>query len=176
MDQEAKPPVEPVGPHGKVIAKYKVYWNRPSKKRSMVLQFPNEVREKPYNEARGKKPSEIRIKPNSSLVEVDVPLQVSKTFDKQKGLEYGKALKKSKVLQQGGSYGLAGGFGMSSQTRTKKEDQDAEQDEDDETSPTYFDEAKSKDSVMEKVTLGGRMSLARTGGPIYAIGVFTGST
>ena len=174
MSQQAKSPDEAAGPHGKVISQYKVYWNRPESKRVLVLQFPNRPKEQPYNDVQEQKPLELRVKPVSGLIEVDVPLRIKNTFDKQKALDYGKALKKSKVLQQGGSYGLAGGFGMSSQGRIKREDQDFERMEDEEPSVRRFEEARASGSVMEKITLGGRMNLPKSGGPIYAIGVFEG--
>ena len=51
-----------------VIAEYKVFWNH-SNKHIMVLQFPNQERNHPYNASTHQKPLELRIKPKSGLVE-----------------------------------------------------------------------------------------------------------
>lgn len=76
----------------------------------LLLRFPNRDRNQPYNEASGMKPLEIRFKPKCGLLQIDVPLDVDRNYNREKGVEYGEAMKNSKLLQKGGDYGLAGGF------------------------------------------------------------------
>ena len=142
----------------------------------MVLQFPNRDRKQPYNMRAGQKPLELRIKPISGLVEVDVPIVVEKCYDQLKGIKYGQALKKSKVLRQGGSYGLAGGLGVNGPVRGPRDDiRNATDEISEEKLLENFEDSKNKGHVLNKITLGGRIAKAENGKPNYFIGVFKGS-
>lgn len=163
---------EAEGPHGPILTSFDVFWNK-SPKHIMVLQFPNRQRLQPYNESTLHKPLELRIKPKCGLVEVDVPINIQENYAQARGLQYGLALKKSKILQQGGAYGMAGGLGIgalpanSARGAGKREAERL-----DESVLEDFDEANRRGLVMNKITLAGKISRPKDGEPLYAIGVF----
>ena len=157
-----------------VVAEYEIYINIPTKK-IMILQYPNRHPGQPYSEKSGQKPLELRIKPKCGLVEVDIPMDVHSHFDKEKGIIYGEATRRSRVLQEGGSYGMAGGLGIGAKPRpTASGNQTSTVNE-----PTHesllanFDDANNKGHVMNKITLGGQIVPFKPGNdPNYFIGVF----
>ena len=120
----------------------------------LLLRFPNRDRNQPYNEASGMKPLDIRFKPKCGLLQIDVPLDVDRNFNREKGVEYGEAMKNSKLLQRGGDYGLAGGFtgrlgGVSGAAKVDENDETVAHD----YFPGYGPEGKeetSEDSESEK--------------------------
>lgn len=166
---------------GQVVAEYDMYLNKPGK-RIMLLQYPNRDPGQSYSDKTGQKPLELRIKPKCGLVEVDVPLSIHANFDKQKGIHYGEAMRKSRTLQEGGSYGLSGGLrtgiGPTGPRRNRSRiDEQASMVE--EPSPEdlidNFEDANEKGHVMNKIILGGRIIPWKDGDPIYMVGVFRGS-
>lgn len=190
------------GPYGKVLRQYRVYWKTPQTAiRPVLLQFPSRDPSQPYSRATNQKPLELRIKPRSGIVEIDIPLSLDQGYDKDKGLLYGTALRKSKVLQAGGDYGLAGGFGISkSGPNAKKEDEevndgenedfaegyhendedeegsvDDEYDEDHEYYYENFEEARERGFVMDRLTLAGQFHVQQDGDPVMAFGTIRGS-
>ena len=162
------------GLHGKVLSQYAVLWNKPRDNKLLVLQFPNRKRSQPYKDAYSQKPLEIRIKPHAGLVEIDVPVHSQMLYDKTKGVLFGRALKKSKVLEGGGSYGLAGGFGVSALGRPRPKRQAEGEEESEETDAENWEEMQKKGYVLDRMTLGGGMKVLGEGDPGYAIGVFKG--
>lgn len=164
---------------GTVVAEYNMYVNNPGK-RLLLLQYPNRDPGQHYCDKTCSKPLALRIKPKCGLVEVDVPIATHSFFDKKKGIVYGEALRRSRVLQDGGSYGLAGGLkagaggGMRMQppnidqtSRIEEPSREALLDD--------FENANSNGHVMNKLTLGGQIVPWKDGDPIYMIGVFRGS-
>ena len=142
----------------------------------MVLQFPNRDRKQPYNVKTGQKPLELRVKPISGLVEVDVPIVVEQCYDQHKGIKYGQAIKKSRMLRQGGSYGLAGGLGVSATARGPRDDiRNPIEEVSEEKLLENFEDSNNKGHVLNKITLGGRIAKPENGKPNYFIGVFKGS-
>ncbi len=159
---------------GDVKEKYNVFMNT-SRKRVMLLQYPNRDGGQTYREKNGQKPLEIRIKPKSGVVEVDIPLNIHSNYNKDKGLEYGAAMRQSNLLQKGGSYDLAGGLGVGP-NKTAKEDEGSLPD-----GPTRekllenFDDSNNKGHVMNKITLGGRIVPFQDGDPILMVATFQDS-
>ena len=164
--------ISPHGPDDKVKLQYDVFVNK-TEKHIMVLQFPNRDRKQPYNARSGQKPLRLRIKPKCGLVEVDVPLVIERHYDQVKGAQYGDALRKSRVMQQGGSYGLAGGLGVNGAIRPARETIQglAARTSEDDLSEN-LDGPINEDRVMNKLTLGGRIIKPENGKPNYFIGVF----
>lgn len=150
--------------------RYKLYSN-PSKKRVLLLQYPNRQGNQLYCDDNGQKPLEIRIKPKSGLVEVDAPINVDDSFDQERGLDFGDALRKSRDLPRHGAQGLGGGLGIDPIKHVKGGTDPAE-------SPARarlmenFKDSNNKGYVMNKITLGGRIIAFREGDPIYAIATF----
>ncbi|KAF4592609.1 sulfite reductase beta subunit [Ophiocordyceps camponoti-floridani] len=93
-----------------VTATYQIYLNPalPRGRRLLVLQQPNRV-----DEARpAPRPTEVRLKSDSGMVEVQIPLDTGVAYDREKGLRWGRSLQASMAAKNGGSHGLAGGFGL----------------------------------------------------------------
>ncbi|KAJ6102369.1 hypothetical protein N7486_004796 [Penicillium sp. IBT 16267x] len=136
-----------------------------------VFQYIDRPQNKPYNERKGQKPVELRMKPNTGLVEIDVPINTRVTYDMEKGLKYGDAMKKSRSARDGGSFGMSGGFSGGSMAtagavRVKSEGADVE----------VFDKKKIIDgsSVVRTQALGGRIKPPEEGDPVHMLGTFKG--
>lgn len=171
---DGAPHGSPNGPDDKIKSQYDIFINK-TEKHIMVLQFPNRDRKQPYNMGSGEKPLELRIKPISGLVEVDVPIVVQHCYDQPKGIQYGQAMKKSRVLRQGGSYGLAGGLGVNRPVRVPRDDvRNPVEEISEEKLLENFEDSNNKGHVLNKITLGGRIAKPENGKPNYFIGVFKG--
>ena len=159
---------------GQLVKKYNVLINHASK-RSLLVQYPNREIGQEYRSANGQKPLELRIKPKCGVVEVDVPINVFSNFDQTKGIEYGEAMRSSRVLQQGGSYGLGGGLGIGAKPPIKDGRRVIAPD-----GPSHekllenFEDADNKGHVMNNITLGGLIVPFRDGDPIYMTAAFKG--
>lgn len=153
-----------------VVASYDVFLTD-SQIARYVFQFPDRDREPgiggAYNERTGQKPTVLRLKPKTGIVEVDVPINTSPdSYNMERGMKYGNALKESRVLNGGGSFGLAGGFNPNGPSRVKIEgSMDAM--EDVKTSKTQ--------TILREQTLAGRIKEAHEGDPLYMLGAFRGS-
>ena len=158
---------------GKVTAKYSLFINKPTGKRAMLMQYPNRKVGQEYSAASNTKPLEIRIKPKCGIVEVDIPVEVHANYDRQKGVQYGEAMRKSRLLQDGGSYGLGGGLGIGPRPTVKNDRQAPPPD-----GPSHekllenFSDANNKGHVMNKITLGGHIHPFKNGDPIYVAATF----
>lgn len=159
---------------GKVTAKYRLFVNKPTGKRAMLMQYPNRKVGQEYRATNGNTPLEIRMKPKSGLVEVDVPVEICANYDKEKGVEYGEAMRKSRLIQEGGSYSLGGGLGIGPPRPMPKTDHQAPPPE----GPSHdkllenFEDANNKGHVMNKITLGGQIYPFKNGDPIYMAATF----
>ena len=156
---------------GPALKQYKLFIN-PPKMHSLLLQFPNRNSGEEYRAATGTKPLELRIKPKCGIVELDIPLNIHRNYDKEKGILYGKASRNSRVLQDGGSFGFAGGMGVGS--KPFKDDKRAFLPEGPSTERLLdnFDDANNKGHVMNKIILGGKIVPFQEGDPIYVIATF----
>lgn len=163
-------------PYGKPVARCYRLYEVPFTKHIILFQFPNRGRNQPYNEANHQKPLELRIKPKCGLVEMDIPINVHANFDKEKGIVYGEAMRKSQVLQEGGSYGPAGGLGVGGSSRPAKGDNHTSGNDEYSVDALLenFEDANNKGHVMNKITLAGQIVPFKVGDPIYFIGAFRG--
>ena len=184
---------------GKVTSCYKTFLN-PAELIDddiMILNFPNRGRHQPYNEESGQKPLEFRLKRKAGLMEIDVPIVTHKNYDKDKGELYAEAIRQSAVLREGGSYGMAGGFGVGGgggggrSRPVENEDADADEDElgsddegeeieddageeeEDEEMPDV-DAPETRGPILDRITLGGRIERPKPYDPHYFIGTFRG--
>ena len=168
-----------------VLSSYAVYIAPPSQSTSaaqssstsklLLLQYPaHRPSPKPYNTRTLQKPTSLRIKPTTGLLEVDVPIDTRDNYSHEKGSEYGKALKRSGLSQQGGTHGLAGGFNAGAVGRRFQYDGFHLRD-----IPMYpgSDSNVSSDpeDIITKQTLGGKIVHPSSGDPIYMLGSFRGS-
>lgn len=164
-------------PRGKVISQFKVFWNDPSPKQVVVLQFPNRDRTQPYNNATSLAPLQIRMKPVTGLVEVDIPLNslAPGHFNKEKAIEFGSQLARNKVIRQGGNFGLAGGFGAGgANIRHVQGAIDASELPED--LDAAYAQAVAEGKALNTLTLTGKIQQFREGDPIYAMATFKGGT
>ncbi|KAH8736470.1 Sin-like protein conserved region-domain-containing protein [Ilyonectria robusta] len=133
-----------------VTATYQVFINPslPLGRRLLVLQHPNRTDDAPRPP-----PTELRVKANAGMVEVDMPLDNSAAYDREKGLKWGRTLHTSMAAKNGGSHGLAGGFGFGTVQRGAGGRKKAEGEDDDVLDWT---EAVRQDKVLRTQTLGGQ--------------------
>ncbi len=156
-----------------IVASYPVFLKPtlPAHQKLLALQwvyrdFPKEL----------PKPVELRIKPDTGMVELDVPIDVNMAYDRVKGKEWGIALANSTKAKAGGSHGLAGGFGVgAAQNRARAagggrggggaDDGGAE-------NGLSWEEAEREGKVLRKLTLGGMCYSPEYSK--YMVGVFQG--
>lgn len=137
-----------------------------------VLQFPN--REQPYNKDNHSQPLKLRIKPEAGMVELDVPVDAWRNYDREKGIKWGEAMKKSNMTQGGRSHGLPGGFsigGGQSAGRGRGRGE-AEEEINQEKLLADYAGAIQREQVLTKQTLGGQTVLNEDTNPQYMIGTF----
>ena len=157
---------------GPVKEQYSLMINPQPQKIILLLKYPNRKPWELYSEDCGKKPLELRIKPKCGLVEVDVPIDIHYRYDREKGLEFGAALRKKSIKGDSNLfYGLSSG--LDAATSKKDEDDPAMLEEPSrEKLLEDFDEANSKGYLMNKITLGGRIEPFKDGDPIYMLATF----
>ncbi|KAF3060965.1 hypothetical protein GL218_03337 [Daldinia childiae] len=163
-----------------IIASYDIYANPPlpENRKLLVLQHPN--RQGPVR-APYKQISEVRVKNKAGFIEVDVPMSHGHAdYDRDKGLRWGSALTRSTAAKNGGSHGLAGGFGVGVPARgaaagggrgaAGKRPDDLER----ELSMLDWSEAVRQDKVLRTQTLGGQFAIEKESNCRWMVGVFKG--
>lgn len=153
-----------------IIASYDVFLTDSEIER-FVFQYPDRELDPekggPYDERHGQKPLSLRLKPKTGLVEIEVPINTTPGhYDVNKGLKYGEAMKQSRILKEGGSFGLAGGFNSHGASRVKMEGDDAAMQE--------MKNSKAQ-TILRTKTLAGRIKEPEDGEPVYMLGAFRGS-
>ncbi|KAI1326223.1 Sin-like protein conserved region-domain-containing protein [Xylariaceae sp. FL0255] len=155
-----------------IIASYKVYANPSlaSNRQLLIMQYPNKQGHlnSPYAHV-----SEVRLKPRSQMIEVDVPISHAHAdYDRDKGQRWGSALSRSMAAKNGGSHGLAGGFGVGvSAMRPSKRRDELERGDD----LLDWNEAVRQDKVLRTQTLGGQLPNTSETECQYMVGVFKGN-
>ncbi|KAI2731105.1 hypothetical protein DTO012A7_4674 [Penicillium roqueforti] len=136
-----------------------------------VFQYVDREHDRPYNDQENQRPIQLRLKPRTGLIEVEVPISTRENYDVNKGMRYGDAVKKSRSARDGGAYGMAGGFTAGSGTaaaggRVKMEaNGDVE----------ILDNKRAVDSasLLRVQSLGGRIKPSEEGDPVYMLATFT---
>lgn len=147
-------------------------------KKLCILQFPNRDDKEGYNIEQNCKPIALRVKPESGLFELDVPIDYTvPTYDKEKGVRWGDALKQAEATKGGTTYGLPGGFGIGAQPGggagrgrgrgIKDEPEDLSG-----MSREKWGKMLREQRVMSKQTLGGQIIPVDSCSPTYYIGAF----
>lgn len=173
-----------------VVNEFAVYWTPPSDNELYVMSFIGMEKDKALTGSNA--PTEIRLKPESGYVEVDIPLNIHNNYDRLKGIKFGEALRKTKGFGQT-AYGAAAGFERAMPRSTKRpgaaaaEDADGEEEEEADQAPppivadenldeylNNFDDANEKGHVLNTVTWGGQIVGRDSWKPNYCIGVFRG--
>ncbi|KAI9770533.1 MAG: hypothetical protein M1840_003123 [Geoglossum simile] len=168
-----------------VVAEYDVFVSHHVKGQIHLLQYVNRDGSQPYSGASNAKPLEVRFKPRAGLVEADVPMDVHSNYDRDKGVHWGEAMRKSRLEKGGDSFGLAGGFGIGSTSggratgsgmaaRAPGKSNGAE-DITQEALLANFNDAINQGRVLDKQTLGGITNSKDAIQPNYYIGAFRNS-
>ncbi|KAI0008010.1 Sin-like protein conserved region-domain-containing protein [Xylariaceae sp. FL0662B] len=195
IDSETPPPrPAPSGPSADsssndpdpIVASYDVYTNPtlPAHRKLLILQHPN--KQGPVRTAYAQV-SEVRVKPRSGMLEVDVLLgHAHADYDRDKGLRWGVALQKSTAAKNGGSHGLAGGFGVgvpairgagsaaAAAAAKRRGGAGPSDDFDRELGMLDWSEAVRQDKVLRTQTLGGQFPMESETNCRYMVGVFKG--
>lgn len=138
-----------------------------------VFQFPNRASTQDYSEANSSKPLELRIKPTSGLVELDVPVDAWRNYDRAKGVNWGEAMRKVGMVKGGGNYGLPGGFGIGGNNAVRGGKKAVEDEAGDrERILADYPAAVTQQRVLVKQTLGGQAVPREPTGPQYMVGTF----
>ena len=148
----------------------------PKHRKLVVLEYVNKTSPDP-NQLQQPRVLELRVKPNTGMIEVDVPIDTSDAYDKNKGIQWGVALQKSMEAKKGGSLGLAGGFGVGAAPPPRtggRRGAGGASGNDDEAPPLTWAEAARLDKILRKQTLGGGRS-AEEENTKHMVGVFQGS-
>jgi DNA-directed RNA polymerase-3 subunit RPC5 len=144
-----------------------------------VLQFPNRDSKKHYTKSNDAQPLTLRVKPEAGMLETDVPLDVWHNYDREKGLKWGDAMKKSNVSKGGGSHGMPGGFGIGGAQPTGRGrgrgDAEIDPDQSRLSQDYHYREAVERGQVLAKQTLGGETISNEELASQYLIGVYRGS-
>ncbi|KAI0974617.1 Sin-like protein conserved region-domain-containing protein [Xylaria arbuscula] len=168
---EAENTADPSADPDPIIASYKVYANPAlaTGRKLLIMQHPNQQGpiNSPYTQV-----SAMRIKNRSGMVEVDVPItHAHADYDRDKGQRWGGALAKSLAAKNGGTHGLAGGFGVGvSAIRPSKRRDEFERDID----MMDWGEAVRQDRVLRTKTLGGQLPAESETECQWMVGVFKG--
>lgn len=154
-----------------VVASYDVFLTESDISR-YVFQYLDRHVDLPYNERNNQCPTQLKIKPKTGLVEVEIPISTRANYDVNKGLRFGEAVKKSRSARDGGAYGMSGGFTAGSAAagsggKMKVEANDVE----------VLDNKKAvvSNALMRTQSLAGRVKPAEEGDPVYMLATFQDS-
>jgi len=144
-------------------------------KQIYVLQFPNRDSKQHYSAQNQSQPFKMRIKPNTGMVEMDVPMDALRNYDREKGIKWGEAMKKSHMSKNGGSHGMPGGFGIGGAQpsgRGRGRGQNADEEDIQARILQDYENAVRREQVLVKQTLGGQCISNEETTPQYMIGTF----
>ena len=166
-----------------VVREWDMYMNFSPDTHVIVLRYPDKFGNTPHSAITDNKPIEIRIKPLHGLIEVDVPVDPhAEVFDRVKGIKYGEAMRKSRVLKErGGSFGIAGGFGLGGSTAKVRAGHVGQRGVDG-PEPNIsellenWDEAVDEGHVLTKITFGGHIDVRDEMSPNLYVGHFENGT
>lgn len=162
------------------MAEYDVFLTPPMEEHIYLMQFPNRRRAMPYNNHSGSTPREMRIKPMTGFLEMDVELSTKQNFNKYMGLKWGDADRAARELHNlSGTYGPAAGLTNAkprSMNRAASTRDPADRELDYENDLLNFEEALQNEKVHDKLTLGGQIirhdAEQEQGKPLYFVGAF----
>lgn len=166
-----------------MTAEYDVYLTAAQQEQIYLLHYLNRTRERPYSQRFGAQPVDVRIKPNSGHLELDVELSTSYNFNKYQGLKWGDAVHAAKTIQnESGTYGPASGLGVPRGKPGGRNQLKDRADLENQVSNDLaaFNSAVDEDKVMHKQTLGGQIFRHDNKGedmaqPVYFLGAFSGN-
>ncbi|KAK3324546.1 Sin-like protein conserved region-domain-containing protein [Cercophora scortea] len=163
-----------------IVATYSVFIKPPLEKhrKVVVLQYVNKTSQDPAH-LRVPRVTAMRVKPGTGMYEVDVPVDTTEAYDRNKGVAWGTALQKSMETKKGGSLGLAGGFGVGAPVNRGgrrgggRGGGNGDGDDDVPVGQLSWVEANRQDKVFKTQTLGGGESAEEVNTKAM-VGVFQG--
>ncbi|KAK6356542.1 hypothetical protein TWF718_000897 [Orbilia javanica] len=162
-----------------IVQSYDIVLNTTFNDMMYLFQYPVRNKSQPYTFQEGFAPVEARMKVNTGALEIDIPINVERNYDEQKGVLYGDVLHKSRIqrsLRAGGGAD-SGDRGDNPIDRRKRrrtaEDEDMEDDSAIPTPETLldFEEARRKNRILNRQTLGAKMQGADAN---YFVALFEG--
>lgn len=166
-----------------IVNSYDIYIKPqiPDDKKLYALQFPNRSAEEDYSVSNNSKPIALRVKPEAGLFELDVPIDIEvSTYDREKGVKWGDALKQANATKGGTTYGLPGGFGIGASVggATRGRGRAVKDEPEDLTgmSRERWNKMLKDQRVMMHQTLGGQVIPVDSCSPTYYCGAFRNST
>jgi DNA-directed RNA polymerase-3 subunit RPC5 len=171
-------PVESDDEDDPIVAEYDVYITPESDDHLYLLQYPNRDRDMPYNERNQSAPTEMRIKPQTGFLEVDVDFGFDHShFIPTKGVMWGDAIKTARESGLN-AYGVASGFGKGGRinelSAASAQRQPADEAAIDDMAHN-LDLAVENGSILDKQTFGGQIIRPEPRQPTYMLGAFRGS-
>jgi DNA-directed RNA polymerase-3 subunit RPC5 len=161
-----------------IVAEYDVYITPESDEHIYLLQYPNRERGRPYNEENKSAPTELRIKPKTGFLEVDVDFGIyHHYFDRTKGVTWGDSVDTAKESGLN-AFGVASGFGKGGRTNDLFAAGAQRRPADEATIDNMvaeFEDTADKGSVLDKQTFGGQIIRPEERQPTYMLGAFRGS-
>ena len=149
-----------------------------SERQIYILQFPNRDSKQHYSAANESKPLKLRMKEKAGMLELDVPVDAWRNYDREKGIKWGEAMKRSNMIKGGGSHGMPGGFGIGGAQPSARDRGrgDAEDEINQQRLLEDYAGAIQREQVWTKQTLGGQTVANEGSTPQYMIGAFRDST
>ena len=167
-----------------VVAEYDIYITPDVDETQLyVLQYLNHPPDQPFTKATESQPSELRIKKDSGFLEVDVPINISEHYNRQAGVRWGEAMRKTKGFGQK-AFGIASGFERTTPRSSNRPGASdgaptapvaLEDDDNFEEYVTHFEDANEKGHVLNTQTFGGQIMSDEGKGPSYMLGTFRDS-
>ncbi|KAK6531511.1 hypothetical protein TWF281_008312 [Arthrobotrys megalospora] len=160
-----------------IVQSYDIVLNNTFNEMMYLFQYPVRNRSQPYTLHEGFAPVEARMKVNTGVLELDIPINVERNYDEQKGVLYGDVLHKSRVqrsLRTGGGADAGDRGDNPSDRRKRRRTAEDEDGEDESAIPTPetlldFEEAKRRNRILNRQTLGAKMQGADAN---YFVGLF----
>lgn len=130
-----------------------------------VLQYPSHrPSTKPYSTSRSQKPTSLRLRPNTGIVELDIPIMTSDNYNLPLGDQFGKAMHESRLAHPTTSHGLSGGFSNNQNSINNP------------INLTDIPQHGAIDTTLHTQTLGGKISTNTDKDPIYMLATLKRNT
>ena len=162
-----------------VIKTYDIYLTTALTPHLHLFQYPVRSSTLPYSHMTGACPTNARMKPQSGVVELDIPINTVRNYDQEKGRRWGEALRKARLEREArisgsSSTGRVGVGGKRRKIASYNNDYDDDDDGEDEDDIIHasFEEAKRNGRALMHQTLGAKLQPDNTR---YMVGVFRNS-
>ncbi|CAA20918.1 DNA-directed RNA polymerase III subunit rpc5 [Schizosaccharomyces pombe] len=76
-----------------VVRTYPVFFSPGLRNNLLLNQFPLRPKNRTYSDANGEAPIDVRVKPKTGWMEVDVPIPTTKYYNEDKAMKYGNGKK-----------------------------------------------------------------------------------